>query len=188
MGAVELQGGRGCGEATPANPGLILRPAEPGDVRRIAEFQTACWREAYRGLVPQDYLDRVTVADREVRWRSRLLTGRRQIALALPGAGGREIAGVVSWADTTAADVPGRPADDRPALELTSLYVGAEHRGRGLARALVGHALQDRPAHLWVFDDNTGAQACYARLRFLDDGERSVDPDTGLLQRRLVRR
>lgn len=37
------------------------------DAHDIAVFHTECWREAYRGIVPQDYLERVTVDDREMR-------------------------------------------------------------------------------------------------------------------------
>ncbi|MDQ1652472.1 MAG: hypothetical protein QOI35_1672, partial [Cryptosporangiaceae bacterium] len=61
---------------------MLIRPAEPADVPGIAEFQTVCWREVYRGIVEQSYLDRVTAADRAVRWGERLATGSRRIALA----------------------------------------------------------------------------------------------------------
>ncbi len=156
---------------------VIIRSAIPDDIGLIAEFQTVCGREAYRRLVPQDYLDRVTAADRERRWRVRLLTGERQIALAVIES---RILGVVSWAATT-------PPDDIPELELKSLYVDVSHRGRGTAQALVDHALQDRPAHLWVFAGNHRAEAFYAKLGFDPDGGRMTDADTGLLELRWVR-
>ena len=34
-----------------------LRPASLSDVAPIAAFQTECWQEAYRDLVPREYLD-----------------------------------------------------------------------------------------------------------------------------------
>jgi GNAT superfamily N-acetyltransferase len=156
---------------------MIIRPATAADIGPIAIFQTECWREAYRGLVPQDYLDRVTVADRELRWRVRLLSGERQIALAVAG---EPIAGVVSWADTT-------PLGDVPPLELKSLYVAAAHRGGGLALALAEYALQGRAAQLWVFDGNHRAEAFYAKLGFSPDGGSMEDLDTGLTEHRWVR-
>ena len=156
---------------------MIIRPATPDDIGPIAEFQTVCWREAYRGLVPQDYLDRFTAADREQRWRHRLLTGEREIALAVSD---DQIVGVVSWAlSSSALEVP--------PLELASLYVDANHRGHGVAKRLADHALQDRPAHLWVFVGNHRAEAFYAKLGFSPDGGRMTDPDTGLLELRWVR-
>ena len=107
---------------TAAAAQVWLREAEVSDVRAVAEFQTRCWREAYRGLVPQSYLDRVTVADREVRWRERIVSGARWVALAESGG---LLVGVVSWGMT---DVPGVPA-----LELKSLYVDRDHHGTGVA-------------------------------------------------------
>ena len=71
-----------------------LRPASLSDVGAITKFQAECWREAYRDLVPQGYVDRVSVEDREVRWRDRLVSGSRKIALAESG---NAVIGVVSW-------------------------------------------------------------------------------------------
>jgi len=156
--------------------GARLRPAALSDVRSIAEFQTTCWREAYRGLVPQAYLDRVSVEDREDRWRDRLVSGARRIALAeVAGA----VVGVVSWG-------PSNPPD-LPALELMSLYVAAAQRGSGVAAALLEMAVGAAPAHLWVFEDNARAQAFYVKNGFRFDGHRKVDPDTEVWERRFVR-
>ncbi len=152
------------------------RRATSSDVAAIAAFQTACWREVYRGLVPDAYLDGVTEADRALRWRERLDSGSRHIAIGWCGA---EIAGVASWATTN---------DDDPALELKSLYIGAPHRGSGLAITLADVALGNRDAHLWVFEQNPRAQAFYRKIGFEPDGTAKIDPDTGVRERRMVRR
>lgn len=153
-----------------------VRRAGLADAAAIAEFQTECWREAYRGLVPQDYLDRVGVADRLQRWRDRL-AGRREVALAeLDGT----VVGVVSWS-------PGQEPD-APARELKSLYVAAAHRGTGLAARLLERAVGSGPAYLWVFEGNPRAQAFYGRNGFCYDRRRTVDPDTGLSERLYIRR
>jgi hypothetical protein len=68
-------------------------------VGAITEFQAECWREAYRDLVPQGYVDRVSVEDREVCWRDRLVSGSRKIALAESG---NAVVGVVSWGEDIA--------------------------------------------------------------------------------------
>jgi hypothetical protein len=41
---------------------IRTRAAGYVDVFAIAEFQTAVWNEAYRGLVPASYLDQVRVS------------------------------------------------------------------------------------------------------------------------------
>lgn len=55
-----------------------------------------------------------------------------------------------------------------PTLELMSLYVERNHRGTGVAAALLRRALRHEPAHLWIFRDNNPAGARplrQARLR-----------------------
>ena len=153
-----------------------IRSATLADIQAIAEFQTACWREAYRGLVPDAYLDGVSVGDRAFRWRERLVSGSRQIAV---GWAGEDVAGVVSW---------GPAEDGEPALELKTLYVGEQHRGGGLAATLTLTALGDRAAQLWVFEQNPRAQAFYRKLGFEPDGAAKIDPDTGVSEIRMVRR
>ena len=154
---------------------IITRPASASDVLAIAEFQTACWNEAYRGLVPQSYLDQATVADRELRWAERI--GRRDILLA-------ELAGeLVAVASCSLRDDP-RPG---PRLELNSLYVAASMRGNGLGERMLDELLLDAPAVLWVFSENVRAVAFYRRCGFLFDGETALDVDTGLSEVRLSR-
>ena len=155
---------------------IALRRAAVHDVRAIAEFQTRCWAEAYRGLVPQDYLDRMTVKERETRWRGRLIARNYRVMLA-------ELAGaLVGVASARRAHVIGAPA-----LELKTLYVSAGQRGHGLAAALTDATIGTAPAHLWMFADNPRAGAFYAKQGFRPDGHRKVDPDTGLWEIRLVR-
>jgi GNAT superfamily N-acetyltransferase len=157
---------------------VVLRPAEAADVRAIAEFQTRCWRQAYPGLVPQDYLDQLDVDRRETMWRRRLVSGSRRIALAeIDG----DLVGVVSWGQA-------RSNDDAPPLELKSLYVDAARHGSGVAAALLHVAIADADAQLWCYEDNPRARAFYAKQGFRPDGERIIDPDTGVWELRLVRR
>lgn len=85
-------------------PALSFRSGDLTDAHEVAFFHTACWREAYQGIIPQAYLDRVTVADRELRGRDRLTSDIRRIILARTG---DLLVGVVSWGRT---DLPSLPA------------------------------------------------------------------------------
>jgi ribosomal protein S18 acetylase RimI-like enzyme len=160
----------------------VLRAAGVADVAAIAEFVTACWREAYQGLVPQEYLDRVGAAQRAARWHERLVTGAREAAVAIRE---EQVAGMVSWGRPTPVALSRQPA--LPALELMSLYVGAGQRGTGLAARLLEHAIGQEPAYLWVFSGNGRAQAFYRKHGFCPDGGQATDPDTGLREERYVR-
>jgi GNAT superfamily N-acetyltransferase len=156
--------------------GYVVVNAAPSDVEAIAAFQTDCWREAYRGLVPDDYLDGVSEDDRALRWRERLESGSRHAAIAWSG---DDVEGAVSWG---AAD------SGMPLLELKSLYVGQPHRGTGLAADLTARAIGDRPAQLWVFEGNARAQRFYRKLGLSPDRTSRIDPDTTVWEIRMIRK
>lgn len=158
---------------------IRTRRAGYADVFAIAEFQTATWNEAYRGVVPTSYLERTTVADRELRWADRI--GRRDILLAEQG--DEPDARLVGVASSSIRD------DDRPGprLELNTLYVAKGMRGAGLGARLVRELLRDEPAVVWVFVANERAIAFYESRGFDVDGERTIDDDTGLPELRLTR-
>lgn len=151
-----------------------IRGATESDADAIGLFQTQCWREAYRGLVPDAFLAAMSVEQRRVRWAHRLSVGERVAAVAWSGG---DVAGVVSW------------ADDRveAAVELKTLYVGAAYRGAGLATALMTRAVGAGAAHLSVFEGNTRAERFYAKSGFRPNGKRSLDAETGLTEIHLVR-
>jgi ribosomal protein S18 acetylase RimI-like enzyme len=144
-------------------------------VTAIARFQTECWREAYRGLVPDSYLDGVSEEDRATRWRERIESRSRQAAIAWHG---EDVAGVVSW---------GAAESGEPDLELKSLYVHANHRGTGLAERLAVTAIGHAAAQLWVFEANERARNFYRKLGFVPTGDRKIDPDTRVWEVRLRR-
>ena len=151
---------------------MTFRIASVDDARAIAEFQTSCWREAYVGLVPQDYLDSVGAATRQQRWTTRIFERQRTVLIAESDGA---IVGVASHVLR------------EEVLELMSLYVAAGLRGSGLAQQLLDAAISDEPAQLWVFEGNECAIGFYVRSGFAADGERMIDPDTGLVCIRLSR-
>ena len=151
-----------------------VRRAGRSDAVAVAELHTTCWREAYAGLVAEDYLYSDVVERRRLaRWRERLAGGRDVWLAEADG----EIVGVASSA-----------AGDTPPVTLTSLYVRATHFGTGLADRLLAAAIGSGPASLWVFTANERARRFYARHGFVPDGTEKLDPDTGVPELRMVRR
>ncbi len=146
------------------------------DARGIAEFQTACWKEAYRGIVPAAYLDALDAADRLGRWEERLAQGG-------PGVAVGELDGRIVGVARSGAAGDG----SEPDLMLWTLYVAAESRGTGLADALMKRVIGVEPAQLWVFETNERARDFYESNGFRDAGARRIDPGTGVPELRMVR-
>ena len=50
-------------------PAWTIRPVGAGDVPAVARLHVAVWQVAYRGLLPDAYLDAPSVDRREIMWR-----------------------------------------------------------------------------------------------------------------------
>src|SRR5579862_3639910 len=53
-----------------------ITPAGPADAAALAQVHVESWRETYSGILPQMYLERMSVALHERQWRHRLLSTR----------------------------------------------------------------------------------------------------------------
>jgi GNAT superfamily N-acetyltransferase len=152
---------------------IEVRLARPADLDVISEIRVRTWQHAYRGIVPQRYLDGLRPAEMAARWRGRLDRA--------PGDPHRDYL----------AELAGRPAgwaavgpyrdDDCPAPqpgcgEVYALYVRPEHWRSGIGRVLTARALADLtaagllPVLLWVLADNTPAREFYQQVGFTADG------------------
>lgn len=151
--------------------------ASPADAGAIAQFQITAWRQTYRGLVPDAFLDGMDAASSAERWAQRLATGARDAAIAL--AGGRMVAVASTHRSLTARHLP--------ELELCTLYLAPEVHGTGLADRMMDATIGHDAAHLLVFDVNERAQRFYRRHGFAPVGGTLRDPGTGLAEQRWVR-
>lgn len=156
----------------------MIRVATVVDAESIGRFQTRCWDQTYRGVVPDEFLDSVDAETRERRWRERIASGERAVYLAHRG---NELIGVASTEVTRSS----RP--DLPAIELASLYVDRSAHGQGVAQQLLAVAIGTAPAHLLVFDSNARAQSFYLKHGFRPTDERQIDGGTGVAETRWVR-
>lgn len=136
------------------------------DIEAVSAVRVRGWQAAYRGLMPQTYLDGMSVAADAERRRSWF--GRRSpevVDLVAESAG--EVVGWASVGPARDPDVaPGAEElpDPRPtAGELFALYVAPERIGTGVGRALLAagtdRARQSgyRALYLWVVRGNARA-------------------------------
>ncbi|WP_051179104.1 GNAT family N-acetyltransferase [Nocardia concava] len=153
-------------------------PLQAEYVRSMAECHIACWREAYRDLVPRHLLDAFDVAQRAASWDRIRIKYPGQVHVALIG-------------DTVIGFAAGGPSSEENSptpLELNALYVRAAYHGTGVADDLISTVLSDEAdMSLWVFEENPRAQAFYKKKGFELDGERRVEAFTPAIQVRMVR-
>ncbi len=146
---------------------IVVRPAVLEDAERIAFVHATSWRETYGRFVDDpDDSPWFAVGPRVAMWRTNLTEHAYDTVVALAGDE------LVGFAGTHAT--PPTP-DERPVRpeELHMLYVLARAHGSGAGQALLDAALGDRPASLWVAEDNPRAQAFYRRNGFATDGATS---------------
>jgi ribosomal protein S18 acetylase RimI-like enzyme len=152
------------------------------DARAIAEIRVEAWQSAYRGLIPDDVLDNLSLEDVENRWRERIAEPWGHIFVAETGDR------VVGFAGC------GRSHDEaEPAGEIYVIYVHPEEWRKGYGLALVSEALERLQEHgfaeaiLWVIEGNQQAIGFYKALGFEADGASKITQRSGDLRMPLVR-
>ena len=154
-----------------SSAGVVIREATSDDARAIAEVHMASWRWAYRGDLPAEFLDGLTVDDREREWREWLAP--EQGAGTLVALEGGVIVGFCSFGPSRDGD-----ADERTA-EVRTIYLREEVAGRGIGRDLFAsandrlHDLGYRRATLWVMASNERSRRFYERSGWSWDGTTS---------------
>ncbi|MBA2441891.1 MAG: GNAT family N-acetyltransferase [Rubrobacter sp.] len=132
----------------------MVREAGPGDAPAIARVHVDSWRETYGGIVPSGYLSSMSYGDYEGLWR-RVLDGPGRYGIVYVAEGGPEgIAGFTSGGPRRGGGYPDYEG------ELYTLYVLAEHQGKGLGSSLLravadglsGNGLRSMLA--WVLYEN----------------------------------
>ncbi|WP_437075382.1 N-acetyltransferase family protein [Streptomyces sp. enrichment culture] len=139
------------------------------DCDRVAEVRIGGWRAAYRGLMPQPYLDALSVSEDADRHRARLTAADGRATDLVAEEGGT----VVGWA----CHGPYRDGEVlTPDAELYAIYVDPGRCGEGIGRALLAESVRrcadaGHPRMLlWVLKGNTSARRFYERAGFRADG------------------
>jgi GNAT superfamily N-acetyltransferase len=151
-----------------------VRRATPDDARAIAATGVIGWQSAYRGILPDDYLDAMSVETRAIAWRHRLEADTDGLAPAWVGESGGRVVGFVSGGPPRDEDVA------PPTAEIYAIYLRPEAWRHGLGTALMGAAtghlrsLGATDLVLWVFEANRAARSFYEALGWRPDGGRQA--------------
>lgn len=153
----------------------VVRRATGSDAEAIATVHIGTWQVAYRGQLPDAYLDGLS-ADLPRRievWRRRIGDPPREVWVAEDD--GRAV-GFVALGPSGDDD---RTADTG---EVYAIYLDPAEWGRGIGRALFEKAnerlaaLGYREATLWVLDSNTRARRFYEAGGWRVDGAVKTEP------------
>lgn len=150
---------------------MEIRTLQKTDDRlAVSRIYEESWRSAYRGIVPQAYLDSIPA-------------GQWAPALDRPGwvtlvmAEGTRLIGTSSLCPSRWPECPGFG-------EIVSLYLLPEYMGRGCGRALLAAAVRElerqgfRDILLWVLEENFRARAFYEKNGFRPGGV-SMESEVG---------
>jgi GNAT superfamily N-acetyltransferase len=132
---------------------LTIRAATVADATAIGEVHVRSWQAAYAGLIPADFLARLSAESRAASWGRRIGDGGPVLVAEEDGV----IAGFAAY------------GDDR----LYALYLLPEYWGQGIGRALHDRVVEEMSgagAVLWVLSTNERAKAFYVRQGWVDDG------------------
>ncbi len=138
---------------------MLIRSLGPGDDRlALSRIYEESWRWAYRGIVPQEYLNAIPSGN----WAGFFDMPGVRTLIALENG---KYAGTASFAASRFPEYAGSG-------EVISLYLLPKYAGRGYGRALLGSALDGlaamgyAEAFLWVLEDNMRARHFYENAGF----------------------
>lgn len=139
---------------------MYIRALRPDDDRMmVSRIYEESWKHAYRGIIPQAYLDAIPAG----RWAESVESPTWKTLVCVEDG---ELVGTSSFC-------PSRFEQYRDWGEIVSIYLRPAYMGRGHGRALMDAALSAlreqgyARVFLWVLDKNSRAIRFYERYGFM---------------------
>ncbi len=158
--------------------GMRIRSAEPSDAMEVANVHVRSWQAAYRGLLPDVYLDVLRAEDRSGRYDFTTTDPSNPHTIVAAGPDGA----ILGFA-TTCADRDGELANSG---ELCALYVDPTYWRCRVGTSLIVAArsrlieLGFRTAYLWLLDGNLRGGRFYLLDGWAPDGQSRKDTVWGV--------
>lgn len=154
-----------------------MRLARLADSEGIARVRVAAWRGAYRGVVPDSYLDRPEFEEEAAAYvRDAMSEGADGLRISVADLHG-QVAGYCSYGSDSKADGPDLP----PTGGVYDLFVHPDHWHSGVGRQLLECAIEYfmieglGEATAFVFEANTRARDFYEQAGWRADGYREIE-------------
>lgn len=152
---------------------VTVRIPDEDDAPALAGVNVRGWQAAYRDVMPQAFLQGLSVEQRSAGWRRWIASPETWTQVAVDDDG--TLLGYVAFSAARDADAAG-------AAEIVAIYVDPPHWRRGVGAQLMAAAARViadagfARTVLWVLQDNPRARAFYERRGFRHDpdGVRSI--------------
>lgn len=163
---------------------LNIRCANEIDCEIIAQILVASWRFAYKGIMPDDILDNLSVEQRKVRWQDHLRNGGEAYLLEAD----TDICGLVE-----VCHFRDNIADFATCGEIPVIYLMPDKIGCGFGSVLMEFALNLLAGRglgnvgVWVLEKNRRAIHFYNKHGFSFSGHTKKHGTTGLVEWLMIR-
>ena len=150
--------------------GIEIRDARLSDADEIGEIHILAWQHAYRGLMPDEYLDGLSIGDRRQMWRRTLGPDQEATTRVLVATLTGEVRGFTIVGGARDHDV------GKATGELYAINVHPDAWRQGIGRALVSSSVDALAADgyheavLWVLVGNDRARRFYEVLGWTCEG------------------
>jgi len=147
-----------------------IRTAGKDDASQIARVQVETWQYAYKGQLPQEHLDRLSIEKRTKRWQE-ILSDRKNPNVMFVAESKNTIVGFCSVGPSRDDDM------DKKTGEVLAIYVDQHVMGKGVGSALMEKSLDHlreqgfTQAILWVLITNTKARKWYESRGWVCEGK-----------------
>lgn len=148
---------------------MIIREANINDAFSIAKVHIDTWRTTYKGIVPDEYLNKMDYDQRGKKWQS-IISDASKVGKYIFVAED-EVAGIVGFA-SCGLD---RDGDELYKGELYAIYIFKEYQNKGIGRMLLNRVvnkfieLKINSMIIWALENN------YTACRFYEaNGGKSV--------------
>lgn len=131
----------------------MIWDATEKDFAGVAKVHVDSWRTTYKGIVPDDFLDGMSYATSEARWRRISAQTSTTYAMFVAGHEDGDIVGFASGGRE-------RSGDDAYDGELYAIYLLQDYERQGIGQALFRRMVQHLIGHgfrsmlIWVLADN----------------------------------
>lgn len=157
---------------------FITRPAVLSDASGIARVHIKTWQCAYRGQIPDSYLDSLSIEERAKGWK-KILSKLENGNYALVAERQNQIVGWCTFGKSRDEDV----IDGRG--ELYGIYIDPQYTGMGIGSKLMEVAMDTlqnegyKETTLWVLETNVKTRKFYEKKGWKIEGKKKDDQRDG---------